>query len=59
VFLENKHIETKIEALKEYKSQAKRPYSNEEFVRALARTRGVQISTHYAEAFEVIRWIIK
>lgn len=59
VFLEDKHIDNKIEALKEYKSQAKRPYSNEEFIRSLARTRGVQISTRYAEAFEVIRWILK
>ena len=24
-----------------------------------ARTRGVQINSHYAEAFQVIRWIIK
>lgn len=59
VFLENKHIDKKIEALKEYKSQSKRPYSNEEFIRSLARTRGVQINTQYAEAFQVIRWIIK
>ena len=34
-------------------------YANEEFIRSLARTRGVQINTHYAEAFQVIRWLIK
>jgi LmbE family N-acetylglucosaminyl deacetylase len=56
--LEEKHIQKKIEAVMEYKSQAHRPYANEEFVRSLARTRGVQINTHYAECFEVIRWIL-
>jgi N-acetylglucosamine malate deacetylase 1 len=59
VHLDEKHIAKKIEALKEYKSQAHRPYSNEEFIRALARTRGVQINTMYAETFDVLRWIIK
>lgn len=56
--LEERHIVSKIEALKEYKSQAHRPYANEEFIRALARTRGVQINTQYAECFDVIRWIL-
>jgi len=55
--LEERHIQKKIDALKEYRSQAHRPYSNEEFVRALARTRGVQIGTRYAECFDIIRWI--
>ena len=59
VFLNENHIKNKIEALKAYKSQSKRPYANEEFIRSLARTRGVQINTYYAEAFQVIRWIIK
>jgi N-acetylglucosamine malate deacetylase 1 len=56
--LDERHIQRKIDAVNEYKSQAHRPYANEEFVRALARTRGVQINTHYAECFEVIRWIL-
>lgn len=59
VFLSQEQIELKVDALKAYKSQLHRPYSNEEFIKALARTRGVQINTKYAEAFEVIRWIIK
>lgn len=59
VFLEEKYIKQKIEALKEYESQSHRPYSNEEFIRSLARTRGVQINTTYAETFNVVRWIIK
>lgn len=57
VKLEEEFIETKIRALLQYKSQAHRTYANEEFIRALARTRGVQINTKYAEVFEVIRWI--
>ncbi len=56
--LEESHIQTKINAISEYKSQAHRPYANEEFIRSLARTRGVQINTKYAECFEVIRWIL-
>jgi hypothetical protein len=55
VELDEKIIETKIEALKKYKSQEHRSYANEEFIRSLARTRGVQIGTLYAEVFEVIR----
>jgi len=56
--LEERHIQKKIDALKEYKSQAHRPYANEEFIRSLARTRGVQINSKYAECFDVIRWIL-
>lgn len=53
--LEERHIQAKIKALEEYKSQAHRPYANEEFIRSLARTRGVQVSEKYAETFEVVR----
>ncbi len=59
IYLEEKHIVKKLEAFKKYKSQFHRPYANEEFIRSLARTRGVQIGARYAEAFEAIRWIIK
>jgi N-acetylglucosamine malate deacetylase 1 len=55
--LEERHIEIKVNALKQYQSQAHRPYANEEFLRSLARTRGVQINTRYAEVFEVVRLI--
>ncbi len=58
VILEERFIQKKIDALKEYVSQAHRPYSNEEFIRSLARTRGVQINANYAETFNVLRWII-
>ncbi len=55
--LSEENIQTKVNALKKYKSQAHRPYANEEFIRSLARTRGVQIGQQYAEVFEVIRTI--
>lgn len=59
VYLDEEHIQKKVEALGKYKSQAHRNYANEEFIRSLARTRGVQVNTRYAEVFEIIRWIIK
>ena len=58
VKLEERHVQKKVEALKEYNSQSHRPYSTEAFIRALAMTRGVQINTTYAETFNVIRLII-
>lgn len=56
--LDKKHIQAKCDALKEYKSQGGRDYMSEEFIYSLARTRGVQIGTKYAESFEVVRWVM-
>lgn len=56
--LEDRHIIRKIEALKAYKSQSFRDYLTEDFIWSLAKTRGVQIGSKYAETFEVIRWVI-
>ena len=53
------HVLNKVNALKEYKSQAHRSYADEDFIRSLARIRGVQIGAQYAEVFEMVRWIIK
>ena len=58
VKLDKRHIEAKVDALSEYKSQAGRDYISKDFIFSLARTRGVQIGTKYAESFEVIRWVI-
>jgi len=55
----NADIELKIEALSKYKSQTKKLYGKETLIRGLANFRGIQISEEYAEAFEVIRWIIR
>ena len=59
VTLDKKHVQSKCNALKEYKSQGKRNYMSEDFIFSLAKTRGVQIGSQYAESFEVIRWVIK
>jgi len=56
--LEKRHVAMKAQALKEYKSQSHRDYTSEEFIFSLAKTRGVQIGAEYAEAFEVIRFVI-
>lgn len=56
--LEEKHLQKKIDSLNEYKTQADRPYFQNDFVKAQATMRGVQIATRYAEVYEVIRWIL-
>lgn len=58
VKLAKKHIDIKISALGEYESQVGKPYANETFIRSLAHTRGVSIDCDFAEAFEVVRWVI-
>jgi LmbE family N-acetylglucosaminyl deacetylase len=59
MLLEEEHLNKKIEALKCYQSQSHRPYADENLIRSLAITRGTQIGVEFAEAFEVIRWIIE
>ena len=49
----------KTEALKAYVTQKGKNYMNPEFIRSLAIVRGTQIGVPFAEAFEVIRWIMK
>lgn len=58
VLLRRQHVEKKIEALRHYQSQWHRDYWSEEFIWSLARVRGVQAGAEYAEAFQVIRWMI-
>ena len=57
IALDEVDIQTKIQALKEYESQKNRNYLNEDFIKSLAYTRGVQIGARYAEAFDLIRWV--
>jgi len=57
--LREEHIQKKIDALKCYETQKYRKYLNPEFIRGLAQTRGTQINEKYAEAFEVIRWVLR
>ncbi|MBL0310657.1 MAG: PIG-L family deacetylase [Bacteroidetes bacterium] len=58
ISLEKRHIESKVAALQEYKSQGNRDYMSEEFIFSLAKTRGVQVGMKYAESFEVIRLML-
>lgn len=57
--LNDNQINKKIDLLKSYRSQVEkgREYFSTEFIKGLAKTRGIQVNSKYAEAFEVIRWI--
>ncbi len=59
ISLKEHHIQKKIEALGCYKTQKHRAYLSGDFIRGLALTRGVQIEEKYAEAFEVIKWVMR
>jgi len=59
VLLSEEHIECKVSALEQYKSQLGRSYATAGYIRNLANVRGTQIGTKYAEAFEAIRWIMR
>ena len=56
--LKDEHIERKIDALKCYETQKHRAYLNSDFIKGIAHTRGTQIEEKYAEAFEVMKWVI-
>ena len=65
-FISNLYIEldeacltAKIEALSKYKSQSDRYYFKPEIIRSLARIRGAQAKMPYAEAFKILRLVIK
>ncbi len=55
--LAKEDIAAKLEAISKYKSQQGRGYSDDQYIRALAITRGKRIFIEYAEVFEVIRQI--
>jgi len=57
VRLDEKHVDKKVESLKCYKSQLIRDGGKPEIIKMLARLRGSQIGSKYAECFEDIRYI--
>jgi LmbE family N-acetylglucosaminyl deacetylase len=59
VKLEEKHIQKKINALKQYKSQEFRTYFDERYIKSLGFTRGTQVNFNYAECFELLRMLVK
>ena len=58
VELEPAQLDRKVAALMCYRSQAHRNYANEEYVRNVARTRGIEGGRELAEVFEVYRWFM-
>jgi LmbE family N-acetylglucosaminyl deacetylase len=58
--LNSDQVSKKYELLQKYKSQLvkNRTYFSKEFTYGLCKTRGIQCDSNYAEAFEVIRWMI-
>lgn len=58
IHLHENHVRKKLASLKCYRSQIGRKYANEEYIKGLALTRGVQVGGKYAETFNLLRWII-
>ncbi|MCX8020625.1 MAG: PIG-L family deacetylase [Chitinophagaceae bacterium] len=56
--LQGDDLEAKINALKKYESQKDRIYMQEDFIRSLAKVRGIQCGKELAEAFEVVKLIL-
>jgi len=58
--LTNQHMETKIRMLEKFKSElvVRGRYFSATLVRGMALLRGTQAGTEYAEAFEVLRWVL-
>lgn len=55
--LEARHLEKKLGAVAQYRSQAllRRPYMDPDVIRAWARTVGLQAGSLYAEGFDIMR----
>jgi LmbE family N-acetylglucosaminyl deacetylase len=60
-FIEISHddLRLKVQALDAYATQRGKIYMNPDFIKSLAIVRGTQIGVPFAEAFEVVRWILK
>lgn len=56
--LNESDVAKKVAAMECYKSQSKRLYAKDKLIRGVANYRGLQANVEFAEAFEVIRWII-
>ncbi|MCL5981695.1 MAG: PIG-L family deacetylase [Firmicutes bacterium] len=59
VALNEDHVQAKIAACVAYKSQSHRPYASADFIRGWARGRGVAMGEPFAEAFEVLRLVVR
>lgn len=59
ISLSENFLQRKIAAVGRYESQTGRAYCSSEYIRSLAVTRGVQVGSRFAEAYEVVRWIMR
>ncbi len=55
VRLDERDVEAKLDSIRVHESQTGKTYMDEETIRGLARFRGNQANSTYAEAFEVVR----
>jgi len=58
VVLNEDQLQIKIEAMRCYKSQTYKNKITDDLIRSLAIVRGNQSNNMYAEAFELIRWVV-
>lgn len=59
VELSKNDVQAKLDACAAYKSQSHRASINRDAIAALAKLRGNQAGMEFAEAFEVLRWVIR
>lgn len=57
VELQEHHLQAKIDSFLTYKTQSRKRYYDADYLRSLARTRGVQIGYKYAESYQVIHQV--
>lgn len=58
VRLEDRHVKAKVRAWECYKTQQSRAYHGPSIIESLARVRGVQANTEFAESYQVLRLVI-
>ncbi|MAG24578.1 LmbE family protein [Candidatus Pacearchaeota archaeon] len=59
VVLDEENVQKKTESISKYKTQKSKIYSSPEYTQGTLKFRGHQIGEEYAEAFEVIRMVVK
>lgn len=58
VALSKKEMKTKLDALSMFKTQYRRPYFKKKIILSDAIYCGTQVNVEYAEAFEILRWLM-
>lgn len=59
IVLQEQHLTKKVASLRRYRSQAHRRYMSGDLAISLAKVRGAQAGVDFAEAFQVIRWLMR